>query len=147
MTASVSVMLTSPVATSETTIFMPLELFSGMSHWVLFKDVFDVLLNLPGISFIRGLHALVYSSVKTVAMSAMKFVAIICKCSVEQTHFLRLSVCLSLPPSLSLSLSLSVCLCLCLSLSALINCLIMLTIFVCGILVFICVCSIARTDC
>jgi len=83
---------------------MPLELFSGMSHWVLFKDVFDVLLNLPGISFIRGLHALVYSSVKTVAMSAMKFVAIICKCSVEQTHFLRLSVCLSPPLSLSLSL-------------------------------------------
>ena len=31
--------------------------------------------------------------------------------------------------------------------TALINCLIVLIIFVCGIVVFICVCSIARTGC
>ena len=31
--------------------------------------------------------------------------------------------------------------------TALINCLIVLIIFVCGIVVFICVCSIARTSC
>ena len=99
MAASLSVMLTSPVAAPETTIFMP-ELLRGLSHWVVSRKMFDMLLNLLKISLIKGLHTLVYSSVKTVAMYAMNFVAITCKCSVEQTHFLRLSVCLSLPLSL-----------------------------------------------
>ena len=47
-----------------------------------------------------------------------------------------LSVCLSLSASLSLSLCLFLSVCVCLSL-----------IFVCGVVVLICVCNIARTGC
>ena len=60
--------------------------------------------------------------------------------SLSQSHSLTLTLPPSLPPS-TLSLSLSTSLSLSLSL------LIVLIIFVCGIVVFICVCSIARTGC
>lgn len=60
MAASLSVMLTSPVAAPETTIFMP-ELLRGLSHWVVSRKMFDMLLNLLKISLIKGLHTLVYS--------------------------------------------------------------------------------------